>query len=429
MALPKPNGYRSLHTTVIGPYGERMEVQIRTVEMDVDAEYGIAAHWKYKEGRAKEAGDSDETRFAWLRQLLEWQRELADPNEFLDAVKMDLFPDDVFVFTPRGEVVNLPRRATPVDFAYAIHSEVGERCAGARVNGKMVPLRQILTDGDTVEIVTRHNQFPRKDWLEFVVSGKARNKIRHSVRQAEKERSQQLGREILTRELRRAGLSFAKLRDAGQLDEIAGKELRGGQLADLFAAVSYGKISASSVAKRLKGESEPDSEPRGAGVQERIRSLFKRSRRDARPEASVRVSGLPDVMVRFGGCCDPLPGDPVVGFVTRGRGVTVHSRSCVRVFELDPERRIDVEWADEVSLPRKIKIRVTSQDRPGVLAAGANGMSSAGVKSGEVKVTIGEGGKAVQNFELWVSDAGALNVLMRSIDKVKGVLSVDRARG
>jgi GTP pyrophosphokinase len=209
VALPKPNGYQSLHTAVIGPYGERMEVQIRTREMHRNAEYGIAAHWKYKEGRVDH--DDDEGKFAWLRQLLDWQRELADPHEFIDTVKVDLFPDEVFVFTPKGDVMNLPRGATPVDFAYAIHSEVGAHCAGARVNGKIVALRHALTDGDTVEVITSRDQKPRKDWLEFVVSSRARSRIRHAIRASEKESSRELGREILERELRKAGFSLNRL--------------------------------------------------------------------------------------------------------------------------------------------------------------------------------------------------------------------------
>jgi GTP pyrophosphokinase len=425
---PKPNGYQSLHTTVIGPYGERMEVQIRTEEMDRDAEYGIAAHWKYKEGPAD--APEDQKRFGWLRQLLEWQRELADPHEFLDTVKLDLFPDEVFVFTPRGEVMNLPRRATPVDFAYAIHSEVGDHCAGAKVNGKMVPLRHVLVDGDTVEITTSEHQFPRKDWLEFVVSGKARNHVRHSIRAVERTRARELGRDILTREMRRAGLSLSKLLQSGELEELARSEIRGGGANELFAAVSYGKIAASSVVRKLKGEEETKEEPKPVPMQERLRSLFtKRPSADASSEAGIRVSGQADVLVRFGGCCDPLPGDEVVGFVTRGRGVTVHARGCPRVFELDPERRIDVAWDAEVAVPRKIRIRVTSRDNPGILAKITNAISAAGINIAAVKVTTDEQKQASQSFELWVSNAKTLNAVMKEITRVKGVLSVDRVRG
>jgi GTP pyrophosphokinase len=428
IGLPKANGYRSLHTTVIGPYGERMEVQIRTQEMDTDAEYGIAAHWKYKEGVLQ--ADDEEGRFAWLRQLLEWQRDLADPHEFLDAVKMDLFPNEIFVFTPRGEVINLPRRATPIDFAYAIHSEVGDQCAGAKVNGKMVAMRHVLVDGDTVEITTSPNQFPRKDWLEFVVSGKARNNIRHAIRQTERDRSRQLGRDILNRELRRAGFSLVKLVESGELEEIAKGEIRGGSVEELFAAVSYGRVAASSIVAKLKGEaSKEEEEPKPVPVQERLRSLFKRPARDPSADMGIRVSGLADVLVRFGGCCDPLPGDEIVGFVTRGRGVTVHGRSCARVYESDPERRIDVEWDDETSVPRKVRIRVTSRDKTGILAKVTNAISASGINITGVKVTTEEAGKAVQNFELLVDNAKMLNSVMKEISRVKGVLSVDRVRG
>jgi GTP pyrophosphokinase len=426
IGLPKANGYRSLHTIVIGPYGERMEVQIRTVEMDTAAEYGIAAHWKYKGGSLE--ADDEEGRFAWLRQLLEWQRDLADPHEFLDAVKMDLFPNEIFVFTPRGEVINLPRRATPIDFAYAIHSEVGDQCAGAKVNGKMVPLRHVLVDGDTVEIETSQHQFPRKDWLDFVVSGKARNNIRHAIRQSERDRSRQLGRDILSRELRRAGLSLSKLLAGGELAEIAKSEIRGGTVEDLFGAVSYGRLSAASIVQKLTGETVA-KEPKPVPVQERLRSLFKRTPREPSMDTGIRVSGLADVLVRFGGCCDPLPGDEVVGFVTRGRGVTVHSRSCARVYELDPERRIDVDWDEQTAEPRRVRIRVTSRDKTGILAKVTNAISAAGINITGVKVTTEEADKAVQNYELLVGNAKMLDSVMKEISRVKGVLSVDRVRG
>jgi GTP pyrophosphokinase len=429
---PKTNGYRSLHTTVIGPYGERMEIQIRTQEMDRDAEYGIAAHWKYKEGRQGEETEEDQNRFAWLRQLLEWQRELSDPHEFLDTVKMDLFPGEIFVFTPRGEVINLPRRSSAVDFAYAIHSEVGNRCAGARVNGKMVPLRHTLLDGDTVEIVTNQNQFPRKDWLEFVVSGKARSHIRHAIRANERERSIGLGRDILVREFRKVGLSLSKLAQSGELNDLAASQIKGGKEDDLFAAVSYGKIPPNRLIAALKGDSAEQArrEETAEPLQERLRSLFRK-----RPEISegglsgILVGGETDVMVRFGGCCDPLPGDDVLGFVTRGRGVTVHARGCPRVFELDPERRIEVQWDAEKAVPRKVSIRITSRDRTGILAKITNAISAAGINIAAVKVNVDAENRSVQSYELWVSDTKTLTAVMKEISRVKGVMSVDRVRG
>jgi GTP pyrophosphokinase len=293
VALPKPNGYQCLHTTVIGPYGERMEVQIRTAEMHRDAEFGIAAHWKYKEGRL--GTRDDEGKFAWLRQLLEWQRELADPHEFIDTVKLDLFPDEVFVFTPRGDVINLPRGATPVDFAYAIHSEVGAHCAGAKVNGLIVALRQPLTDGDTVEIMTRREQRPRKDWLEFVVSGRARGRIRHAIRASEKASSRELGREILERELRKAGFSLRQLLEENQLVPIARKRVRG-SVDDLFSAVGYGRLPAVEVVRALRGDEEPEGEPQRPrrGFFWRLAARRRRDRlRDARPRGDRAREGLP----------------------------------------------------------------------------------------------------------------------------------------
>ena len=430
VALPKPNGYQSLHTTVIGAYGERMEVQIRTGDMHRSAELGIAAHWKYKEGRIDADADADDERkFAWLRQLLEWQRELDDPHEFLDAVKVDLFPDQVFVFTPQGEVINLPSGATPVDFAYAIHSEVGGHCSSSRVNGKPVPLETELVDGDTVEIQTSESQFPRKDWLDHAVSSRARSRIRHAIRMEGRERSQKLGRDILEREFQRQAVDFDQAVADGHLANIAKDEARKGTVEDLFAAVSYGKIAATAIVRKLKGE-KGEEEPktsRSLPMPTKLRGFFRREPRPSR--SGIRVSGSPDALVRFGGCCGPLPGDDIIGYMTRGRGVTIHVKDCSKIFELDRERRIDVQWDDEDRQPRKIKIRVKSKDKQGILAKIANTISSAGVNIGAATITTDEGQAAIQSFELWVHDVAELNSVMKSITKLKGVMSVERIRG
>lgn len=433
IALPKANGYRSLHTTVIGEFGERMEVQIRTQEMHRDAELGIAAHWKYKEGRL--GAERDDAKFDWLRQLIEWQKELSDPHEFLDAVKLDLFPNEVFVFTPAGEVINLPQGATPIDFAYAIHSEVGDHCAGAKVNGRLVPLRQKLRDGDTVEIVTSPAQVPRKDWLEFTVSSRARQRIRHAIRQAGKERAVALGRDILTRELKKAGLSLPGVTEDGRLERYVDEEFGGKAVDDLFASISYGKVSASALVRRLDGREDTAADPAdrressSTVVPKRLRRLFQRERR--RSGSGVRVSGTADVMVRFAGCCEPLPGDEIIGFVTRGRGVTVHTRGCVKVFALDPDRRIEVEWDDDIEARRAVAVRVLSRDEQGILAKITNTISANGLNIGSAKVSTNEPGAsgAEQVFELWVPDVEALQKVMREIRKVKGVRSVERVRG
>jgi len=296
----------------------------------------------------------------------------------------------------------------------------------------MVPLRHVLVDGDTVEIATSATQFPRKDWLEFVVSGKAKNHIRHSIRVNERARSIQLGRDILAREFRKAEISLSKLAESGELDALAGSQIKGAKKDDLFAAVSYGKIPASRLVTLIKGEVAQETKPSEPSepFQERFRSLFrKRQESEDRGESGILVGGVADVMVRFGGCCDPLPGDDVLGFVTRGRGVTVHARGCARVFELDPERRIDVQWDAEKAVPRKVSIRITSRDRTGILAKITNTISAAGINISAVKVNVDEKDRAVQSYELWVGNTKTLNAVMKELSRVKGVLSVDRIRG
>jgi guanosine-3',5'-bis(diphosphate) 3'-pyrophosphohydrolase len=419
VALPKANGYQSLHTTVIGPYGERMEVQIRTQSMHRDAELGIAAHWKYKSGKLE--ADADDSKFAWLRQLVERHRDVTDPDEFIETVKVDLFPDEVFVFTPRGDVIGLPVGATPVDFAYAIHSEVGDSCAGAKINGKLVSLRHKLVDGDTVEILTHARQLPRKDWLDFVVTGKARSKIRHAIRAEEKSRSRDLGRELLDREFRKAGLSLPRALEGPGIADLAQRHGRG-SVDDLLASVGYGRIEAASLVRELQGSAAPappEPAPR--------RRLFGRTKEG---KSGLQVGGQSDVMVRFGGCCAPLPGDEVVGFVTRGRGVTVHLKDCPKVFELDPERRIDVEWQPDAAneVTRKIRMRVRSQDQPGLLAKVTKTISAEGVNIGAAIVTTSPDRLSEQTFDVWVPDVAKLNSVMKEIRKIKGVLSVERLR-
>jgi GTP pyrophosphokinase len=414
VALPKSNGYQSLHTTVIGPYGERMEVQIRTEEMHREAELGIAAHWRYKAGRVD--ADDDDDKFAWLRQLLERHQDLADPDEFMETVKVDLFPDEVFVFTPRGDVINLPRGATPVDFAYAIHSEVGAQCSGAKVNGRMVPLRHRLASGDTVEVITSASQVPRKDWLEFAVTGRARSRIRHAIRAVDNQRSRELGQEILERELRKSGLSLARLMQSDELAGAAQKHSRGSVDA-LFAAIGYGRLSAADVARTLRGEAPPEKPA--------PHRLFRRQKQGA---PGVRVGGQSGVLVRFARCCAPLPGDDVVGFVTRGRGVTVHVKDCAKAFELDPARRIEVEWEPEADDLRRIRMRVRSEDTPGLLASITKSIAARGINIGAARVTTSRDHRAELTFDVWVGDVGTLNSVMREIGRIRGVRSVERLR-
>jgi GTP pyrophosphokinase len=417
IALPKNNMYQSLHTTVIGLHGERVEVQIRTHEMHRVAELGIAAHWKYKGGAPVSAADAQ--RFAWLRQLLEWQQNVSDPQEFLGSVKEDLLSDEVFVFTPKGDVLNFPEGATVVDFAFRIHSEVGQHCAGARVNGRLVPLRYSLRNGDTVEIVTAANQAPSKDWLACVKTPRAKAKIRAWLRYQQRSRSLALGRELLERELGRHRLDFKKLQKEGRLAEVAaGLSVKDEET--LIASVGYGKITPRQVLGRLVPAEELAEREEGT-----IRRLFRRM---AGQGSGVRVSGVGDVLVRFGKCCEPLPGERILGFITRGRGVTVHTVECPRVLESDPQRRVDVQWENGASAPRAVGLEVVCVDQPGMLAAITKSISSSGVNISRAHVQSTPDKQAVNSFEVMVTTADQLNRVIRAIGKLRGVVRVSRPR-
>ena len=426
IAIPKPNMYQSLHTTVVGPEAERVEIQIRTREMHRIAEEGVAAHWAYKEGKPGAGKDADAQKFAWLRQLLEWQRELPDPREFIETVKVDLFADEVFVFTPKGDVKSLPRGATPVDFAYAVHSKVGEHTVGAKVNGKIVPLRYKLKNGDTVEVLTSPSSHPSKDWLGFVKTSRAQARIRAYVRQLEQKRSLEIGLEIAERELRRYGLSLHKLQKAGDLDRMAsGAGYKQGN--DLLVALGYGKVSPREFLQRFVPHEKldgapPEPAPAPGG---RLTELFRKVA--GRTSGAVRVSGLDDVLVRFARCCNPVPGDPIVAFVSRGRGITVHARGCEKTLDIDPARRVDVSWDVKASEHRRpVSIKVITDDRPGVLASISHVISEAGMNITTANCrTIGDA-KAVNTFEFAIGDLKALREVMQQVGKVEGVMSVER---
>ncbi len=422
IALPKANGYQSLHTTAIGPYGERMEIQIRTRAMHRIAEYGVAAHWRYKQP-GMPGGPDDPQRFAWLRQMLEWQQHLQDPQEFLRSVKEDLFTDEVFVFTPKGDLLNFPVGATVIDFAYRIHSEVGQRCAGARVNGKIVPLRYQLQSGDTVEIVTTANQVPSRDWLKLVRTSRAKTRVRAYVKSQQSQRSVAVGREILERDLTRHQLDIAKLRADGTLARVA-EELGQRDEETLLAAVGYGRVTWQQVLARILPPDEVERRrEKGEGRLQRLLRLVGRQ-----SKSGVRVSGVEDVLVRFGKCCSPLPGERITGFITRGRGVTVHALECPKVLESDPQRRIAVQWEDGKGTPRAVKVEVTCIDQPGLLAAMSKAISSAGINITRAQVHALGDRKAQNTFELMVASADELNRVIRSLGRVRGVMKVGRVR-
>jgi GTP pyrophosphokinase len=427
IAIPKPNMYQSLHTTVIGPRAERIEVQIRTHEMHKIAEEGVAAHWAYKEAKGSEKPSAkDAQKFGWLRQLLEWQRDLTDPREFLESVKVDLFADEVFVFTPKGDVKSLPRGATPLDFAFAIHSDVGAHCVGAKVNGKIVPLRYKLKNGDSVEVLTSPQSHPSKDWLTFVKTSRAQNRIRSYIRQLEHKRSLEIGREIVERELRRYGASLAKNEKSGDFDAAA-VALGYKQGNDLLVAVGYGKVQPPQVLAQLLPAEKLAAPADGAAAPgSRLTDLFRKVA-SRKPTGGVRLQGIDDVLVRYGRCCNPVPGDDIVGFITRGRGVTVHTRACDKSLALDPLRRVDVSWDTNAGqVKRPVSIRVITDDRPGVLAQISKAISEAGMNISQATCRTTGLGRAVNTFEMLISDLKQLRGVMRSIEGIEGVTSVER---
>jgi GTP pyrophosphokinase len=422
VAVPKTNAYQSLHTTVIGPYGERIEIQIRTREMHRVAEYGIAAHWRYKMPGSGAPVDTDQ-RFAWLRQMLEWQHHLSDPDEFLRTVKEDLFSDEVFVFTPKGDLLNFPVGSTVIDFAYRIHSEVGRHCAGARVNGKLVPLRYQLQSGDTVEIVTTASQVPSKDWLKLVKTSRAKARIRTYIKGQQSQRSIAVGREILDRDLTRHHLDLAGLRRDGRLARLL-KELEVADEETLLADVGYGKLTTQQVLSRLFPEEELERRrEQKEGALQRLMRLVSRQ-----PKSGVRVSGVEDMLVRFGKCCQPLPGERIAGFITRGRGVTIHAFDCPKVLETDPQRRIDVQWENGKGTPRSVRLEVTCVDRPGLLAAMSKAISSTGTNIVRAQVHAAGDHRASNTFELMVTTLDELNLVIRNLGRVRGVVKVHRVR-
>ena len=418
ISVPKANMYQSLHTSVIGPYGERMEIQIRTHEMDRVAEEGIAAHWKYKDGPI--ASNSADEQFAWLRQLLEWQKSLHDPAEFLDSVRMDLFPDEVYVFTPKGEVRAFPKGATPVDFAYSIHSEVGEKCTGARINGKMLPIRYKLKTGDIVEIITSAKQHPSKDWLDFVKTPRAKTKIRYWMRLQERDESINLGRNILEKTLEQEHMALPNIMKNDQLSAIA-RELSFHSLEDLIAQIGYGKVSPKQVAGRLRPKLgiKPAKQP---GIVTKMVGRLKRRKSGQ----GIKVKGISDMLIRFANCCHPLPGEKVVGFITRGRGVTIHHANCTHVLKADPERLVEISWEPSDEETYIAKLKVTSVNKKGMLSDISTVMTqkNANIIQADVKTTMDQ--KGISIFTIEVENHAHLQEITSAIKKIKSVLIVER---
>jgi GTP pyrophosphokinase len=426
IAMPKVNMYQSLHTTVIGPNGDPIEIQIRTWEMHRIAEEGIAAHWLYKEKKSgKERKDKLDESLLWLRQLLETQQDTKDPHEFLDSVRVDLFPDEVYVFTPKGDVKALPEGATPIDFAFAVHTKVGEHCVGAKVNGKLVPLRNTLRQGDIVEIVTSPNQHPSRDWLKFVKSTRARAKINQWLKIEERARSIELGRELFEREAKKYRLNPAALL-AGEDMMRAASDLGYPTADDVLAAVGYGKASVHQLLNKIAP---------GATLETVERPKATPGTRP-KTEHGVRIRGVDDLLVRFAKCCNPLPGDQIVGFITRGRGLTVHARDCLTVVKsvLDRERLVNVEWdgGEPTQEPAKRPVRIAvyiGRDRPGLLSEITGAISSRNGNITKAEVEVTDDRRGINKFVVEVEDLRQLQDIMASIRDVPDVINVERVRG
>ncbi|MBI5581869.1 MAG: bifunctional (p)ppGpp synthetase/guanosine-3',5'-bis(diphosphate) 3'-pyrophosphohydrolase [Deltaproteobacteria bacterium] len=414
---PKPNMYQSLHTTVIGPVGERIEIQIRTWEMDRVAKSGIAAHWSYKEGHRIDENISK--KFAWIQDLVDNQESFRDPGEFLENVRIDLFPDEVYVFTPKGDIRALPKGATPVDFAYLIHTEVGQKCVGAKVNGQMVSLPYELRTGDIVEIVTAKNHTPSKDWLKFVKTIKARSKIRQWIKAQEKDRSISLGREMLEKAFRKEKLNFITLSKTDPMNAVV-ESLGVKTLDDLVANVGYGKLTPLQVLRPFMAK--PQTEENRASLLEKLISRVRKKK----PRAGVLVKGVEDILIKFGKCCQPVPGDAIIGYITQGYGVTVHRASCVNALRASPERQIEVEWSTESAERYPVKIQILSLDRVGLLADVASSISKFGANilnaSSETKET-----QMVESFfTISVGDKEHLEKILSAVKKVKHVQDARR---
>ncbi len=434
--MPRANRYQSLHTTVMSPAGHQFEVQIRTEEMHRIAEEGIAAHWKYKAGGGVVTA-RDEERLNWIRQLVEWQKEMTDPNEFLSSLKMDLYPDEVYTFTPKGKVVVIPAEGTPVDFAYTIHTEVGHTCVGAKVNGRMAPLRSKLVTGDIVEIVTQKDHKPSRDWLTFVKSPRARNKIKHWLNEDHRRRAVEIGRKLLEREARKFKVPQSQISDQ-DLGRIA-NEYGLATAADLLAALGLGKHSARHLLNKLspgstnlpEPEVAPEIKPGGAAaMSDAVRKLHLTG------SDSLQVEGQNDMLVYRARCCNPIRGEEIVGYVTRGKGVAVHARGCPNVQNLlyESDRRINVEWprvgGEAAGRPQRypVKITVSCDDRPGMLKELIAVISDDNSNISGVEIRKDENGESVVELIAEAEDVSQLNRMVLGLRRVPGVRAVQRTQ-
>ena len=417
IAIPKSNLYQSLHTTVVGPKGEHVEFQIRTEDMHRVAEYGIAAHWKYKEqGRIT---DRDSKAFGWLHQFVEWQHDLTDNRQFMDSVRLDLFHDVVYVFTPKGILKELPKGSTPVDFAFAIHTEVGDHCVGAKVNGKIVPLKHQLESGDTVEILTSPTQTPHKDWLKFVRTSRAKTKIKHWIKIEEQKRSIEIGRRLLESEFRRHGMAPAQMLKSAELLDVA-QQAGFDTTDDLAAAVGFGHVPTAQVIGKLTAASTPTEE----------RPIVQKAASGRSDDKGVKVKGARDLLMQLSRCCNPVPGDRILGYITRGRGLTIHAIDCpnLEALDYDRERLVEVEWDSATPSTHAVKVSVMAVDKTGVLANVSSAIAECHANISRAEIATREDRKAILDFIIEVSGTQHLDQVLKAIERVDGVITARRVR-
>lgn len=424
IAMPKTNNYQSLHTTVMGPGGDRIEIQIRTSEMHQIAEKGIAAHWKYKE-RGKIKDDSSQ-QANWLRELVSLHQNVRNPDEFLDTIKTEMFESEIYVFTPNGDVKEFPEGSTPLDFAYSVHTDLGNQCMGARVNGRMVPLRYQLQNGDTIEIITSKTQQPSKDWLKWVVTNKAKSKIRQFVKEEQRRRSILMGKDLIEKEFRKFGASSAKQLKGPEFEQYLSDNGLA-NIDELFVKIGYGKLEPKHLVEKLlpHGSEVPKSE--NTTFMEKV--LKAATQKFKKTHSLISVDGIDDVLVHYAKCCHPIPGDPIVGFISRGRGVSIHRADCPKGFELDQMRKVDVQWTAKQASQgqeRVVRLRVISQDMPGLLKLMSEAFAAKGINIESAQIRTTKDKKAICHFEIAVKDASQLTDAIHDLQKIKGVIGVNR---
>ena len=427
IAMPKGNNYQSLHTTVVGPEGERVEVQIRTQKMHIIAERGIAAHWSYKEGGNQSAENMEAARFGWFRDLIAWHQNVISPDELLETVKSDLFDREIYVFTPTGDVKELPEGASPIDFAFSIHTDVGLQCSGARVNGKMVPLRHELKNGDKVQVYTNKHQKPSKDWLEFAVTNRAKSKIRAFVKEEQRRRALSIGRDLLEKDFRKFGMSIAKALTGEKLEGFL-KDQGAHDVDEIFCRVGYGKMETRHIVERFLPEDKQQINEQDDN-NSYITKAFKAAGKKKKSDSVISVDGMSDVLVHFAKCCLPIPGDSICGFITRGRGIKVHRVNCNKTFEMDQMRRVEVNWASNTSqnsFLQIVRIRILSQDMQGLLKLMADTLSTQGCNIHNAQVKTNRDRKAISIFDVGIRDTKQLEDTISALRKIKGVINVMR---